>query len=135
MEAMRNSTSPRNVEDALRRKRQVADEVTRLQTALKDPTPVDDHGQIILDRRLRAEFRQATKQKLDQLYIEARALKDWLRLHASHKPSEYEMLGRAYRLLSELPDEHPLGAEAEALLSDIEMHVPHAFLACARGAA
>ena len=58
-----------------------------------------------------------------------RLIKDWLRLHATRKPSEWDMLGRAYRLLSTLEEQGvSLGADGVNLLSDLEMHVPHVHL-------
>jgi hypothetical protein len=135
MDDMRNFPDPRNVEEALRRKRQIADEVTQLQAKMKDRAPADQSGQIIIDKRVRNDFRQTVKHNLESLYAEARFLKDWLRQNATHKPSEYDMLGRAYRLLSEIDEHGLLSPDGESLLEDIEMHVPHSYLFRERGAA
>ena len=135
MEPMRNFPTPRNVEEALRRKRQIADEVTQLQTKMKDRLPTDENGRVIIDRHVRNEYRQTLKRTLEGLYAETRWLKDWLRQNATHKPSEYDMLGRAYRILNQMEDSGVLSPEGESLLSDIEMHVPHAYLFSTRGAA
>jgi hypothetical protein len=120
---------PKSVEEALQRKRMISDDVTRFQTALKDETPRADDGHLITDRRERSEFRQNLKHLLASRYEETRFLKDWLRLNATRKPSEWDMLGRAYRILSMLEEQGvALGEEGSGLLSDLEMHVPHIHL-------
>lgn len=118
----------RTVEQALQRKREVANEIAAVQSKLREPHPTDERGFIIRNRQA---FRQGLKERLVTLTTEARELKDWLRIHACNKPSEYEMLGRAYRLLLDGAISEP---EVESLLSDIEMHVPHMYL-FERGAA
>jgi hypothetical protein len=120
---------PRSVEEALQRKRLIADDVVRVQALLKDESPTAEDGRIITDRRERNDFRQKLKHTLAQRYEETRFLKDWLRLHATRKPSEWDMLGRAYRILTTLEDRGvPLGEDGAGLLADLEMHVPHVHL-------
>jgi len=120
---------PKSVEEALQRKRLVSDDVVRYQASLKDECPTTEGGRVITDRRERNEYRQQLKHLLALRYEEARFLKDWLRLNATRKPSEWNMLGRAYRILSTLEEQGiTIGEEAAGLLSDLEMHVPHAHL-------
>lgn len=120
---------PPSVDAALQRKRFLTDEVTRLQVALADRAPVGPTGQRITDPQRKSEFRQELRTTLADYLDEVRYLKDWLRLNASGKPSEWELLGRAYRLLGTLEDKGtPIGEEGETLLSDMEMHVPNGYL-------
>lgn len=120
---------PPSVDVALQRKRFLTDEVTRLQAVLTDRSPVDSAGQRITDPQRKADFRQELRTALAGYLDEVRYLKDWLRLNASGKPSEWELLGRAYRLLGTLEDKGaPIGEEGETLLSDMEMHVPNGYL-------
>ena len=126
---MRNFPQPKSVEEALQRKRQIADDVTRFQTQLKDRLPTDESGRAITDKQKRNDYRQQLKHLLASRYEETRFLKDWLRLNATKKPSEWEMLGRAYRLLTTLEEKgFAIGEEVEVLLTDLEMHVPHVHL-------
>jgi hypothetical protein len=126
---MMNFPSPKSVEEALQRKRQIADDVTQFQVKLKERHPNDENGRVISDHNQRAAYRERLKTMLARRYEELRFLKDWLRLNATRKPSEWEMLGRAYRLLTMMEDRGvPIGEEGDVLLSDLEMHVPHIHL-------
>lgn len=126
---MRNFPPPKSVEDALQRKRLIADDVAQCQVKLKERHPYDENGHILYDVVKRSEYRERLKPILAARYEELRFLKDWLRLHATRKPSEWDMLGRAYRLLTMMEERGVLiGEEAEVLLSDLEMHVPHIHL-------
>jgi len=125
---MTDFLAPQTVEEAMQRKRILADHVTQTQTALSQRSFADAGGRVLRGRD-RTDHRDQLKQKLDILYAEMRFLKDWLRANASHKPSEWNMLGRAYRLLCALEDKGvTLGKDGEVLLSEIELHVPHAHL-------
>ena len=126
---MKNFPPPKSVEEALQRKRLIADDVAQCQMRLKERRPHDENGQVLVDHVKRALFRERMKAVLASRYEELRFLKDWLRLNATRKPSEWDMLGRAYRILTVMEERGvPIGEEGEVLLADLEMHVPHVHL-------
>lgn len=132
--AYERAEEPATVDEAIERRNALIADVQKIQAQL---------GRIDGD----PEWRRSAIHALNTKQGELRRIKDWLRRHDDHKTSEWQLLGKAHRLMDEIVEGGFLDANASdapalatelhdrltALLDEIEKTVPGKYLEVARG--